>query len=308
MHILRTFEELTTIHEPVCLTIGNFDGVHQGHQAVLKALKQKKMDLGGVTVVISFSNHPANVLRSEPIKLLTTLSHRIKLLKEQKVDRLVLIPFTKELSQETAEDFIGKILSRCNLKALVLGLGATLGKEKKGGQRELKILAKRNGFDLQYITPLVIEGKQVSSSFIRRQIEAGHLIQAEPLLGRPYSLYQIVQKGIGFAKKLNYPTLNFSVDHLCIPPLGVYVVEVIQGTTSYPAVANLGVAPTVRLDNHPLLEVYLLEGEDKTRGDLPYEVIYRQYIRPEKKFDTLEALKEQIGQDVDFANNYFKNT
>ena len=305
MHTLRSFEELTAINKPVCLTIGNFDGVHKGHQAVLSKLHLQKEALGGVSVVVTFSNHPASILRSHSVKLLTTLPHRIKLLKAQNVDRVLLIPFTKELSHESAEDFIGKIASRCNLKALVLGYDATLGKEKKGGQQELKALSLKSDFALEYLSPLVIDGKQVSSSLIRREIQAGHLQQAEPLLGRLFSLYQTIQPGLGFAKKLGFPTLNFNVDSICTPPLGVYVVEVVQRNQRYPAVANLGIAPTVRTDNHPLLEVYLLDGEDKTHSDLPYEVIYRQYIRPEKKFENLDALKEQIAQDVELARSHF---
>lgn len=304
MHILRNFDDLILIKKPVVLTLGNFDGVHKGHQAVLKELQRYKNEIGAESVVLTFSNHPATILHNHPIKLLTTLPHRLNLLKEAGADRVFLLPFTKETARETAEDFLGKILTRCALKALVLGFDATLGKEKKGGKEELSSFAAKHSFQLDYISPITVEGKKVSSSHIRREIEAGNLAAAIPLLGRPFSLYQTIQTGLGLAKKLGFPTLNFNVDSLCIPPLGIYVVEVIQRGVHYRGVANLGTAPTVRTDNCPLLEVYLLEGKDSTQPDLPYEVIYRHYVRPEKKFDTLDALKEQITHDVEFAKAY----
>lgn len=304
MHTLRTFEDLLRVKKPVALTIGNFDGVHKGHQAVLKELQKHKEALGGESIVLTFSNHPSEILRLTSSCLICTLDQRVKLLKAAGVDRILLLPFTKELARESAEDFVGKIITRCQLKALVLGFNATLGKDKKGGKAELRALSLKHQFLLEYVDPVIIDGKQISSSLIRREIEAGHLDQIFPLLGRPFSLYQSLQPGLGLAKKQGYPTLNFNVDGLCIPPLGIYVVEVIQRNQQYRGVANLGVAPTVRSDNHPLLEVYLLEGKDTTQATLPYEVIYRHYIRPEKKFDSLADLKAQIAHDVDFAQNY----
>jgi len=304
MPTLKSFEDLLLIKKPVVLTIGNFDGVHKGHQSVLQELQQQKMAVGGESVVLTFSNHPSEILKKQGIQLLTTLPHRIKLLKEAGADRILLLPFTKELALDTADDFLGKILSRCNLKALILGHDATLGKERKGGKEEMTALATKHQFFLDYVKSTNVEEKQISSSLIRREVQAGNFSKAETFLGRPFSLYQKVQPGMGLGKKMGFPTLNFSVDGLCIPPLGIYVVEVIQRNQHYPAVANLGIAPTIRNDNHPILEVYLLEGKDKTEPTLPYEVIYRHYIRPEKKFDSLDALKAQIAQDVDFAKNY----
>lgn len=304
MHTLRTFEDLLLIKKPVALTIGNFDGVHKGHLAVLKELQRQKQAIDGESVALTFSNHPGEILRSSSVKMLSTLAQKIKLLREAGVDRILLLPFTKELSKESADDFMGKIFSRCDLKAVVLGFDATLGKEKKGGKEEMRALALKHSFVLDYTNPVTVDGKQVSSSLIRREIEAGHLQQTIPLLGRRFSLYQMVQSGVGIANKLGYPTLNFNVDGLCIPPLGIYVVELIQKNQRFRAVANLGIAPTVRTDNNPLLEVYLLDGKDHTDHDLYYEVIYRHFIRPEKKFDHLDALKTQIAKDVEFAQMY----
>lgn len=304
MHTLKSFEDLLLIKKPVVLTIGNFDGVHKGHQAVLQELQRQKMAVDGESVVLTFSNHPSEILKKQEIQFLTTIPHRIKLLKEAGADRILLLPFTKELALDTAEEFLGKILTRCHLKALILGHDATLGKERKGGKEEMAALAAKHHFFLDYVKPQSLEEKNISSSLIRRELEAGNFSKVEALLGRPFSIYQKVQPGIGLGKKMGFPTLNFSVDNLCIPPLGVYVVEVVQRNHRYPAVANLGIAPTVRNDNHPILEAYLLEGKDKTEPGLPYEVIFRHYIRPEKKFDSLDALKAQIAEDVDFAKNY----
>lgn len=304
MHTLRTFEDLLLVKKPVVLTIGNFDGVHKGHQAVLKELQRHKDAIGGESIVLTFSNHPGEIVRQASPNMLCTLAQRTKLIKEAGADRILLLPFTKELAHESADVFMAKIISRCQLKALVLGFNATLGKDKKGGKEELRALSFKHQFLLEYVNPVIVDGKQVSSSLIRREIEAGHLQHISSLLGRPFSLYQTIQPGLGLAKKQGYPTLNFNVDGLCIPPLGIYVVEVIQRGQRYRGVANLGIAPTVRTDNHPLLEVYLLEGKDTTEASLPYEVIYRHYIRPEKKFDILDELKAQIAKDVEFAQNY----
>lgn len=289
--------------KPVVLTIGNFDGVHRGHQKVLKALCEYGNRLGLPANAITFSNHPATVLNpgSAPL-LLCTREHKEQLLKEAGIESLYMIPFTKELSEQTPEEFIDKLLSVMPFKALVLGSDATIGKGREGTQEVLSQLAKKFGFSLEYIADETIDGRRISSRGIRECIQKGSLEEASKMLGRPYSILGHVVRGGGRGAQIGFHTANITVDGLCLPPLGVYAVIAHVEGKSYPGVANLGRAPTVKNVPTPVLEVHIFD-KHLDLYDSPVEVEFRNYLRPEQKFDSIESLKQQISHDIAAAKS-----
>ncbi|CUI16979.1 putative riboflavin kinase/FMN adenylyltransferase [Candidatus Protochlamydia naegleriophila] len=306
MHLYHQLEEFKDQKTPVVLTIGNFDGVHLGHLAVLQRSQAVAKRVEAHTVVITFSNHPSEVLRPEdPTLLLCTLPHKIALLEANQVDHLMLLPFTRYLALHSAASFVERVRQFIPFSHLILGHDATLGRDRQGNRDVMQSLAEAWGFEVYYLEEYRYEGLPVSSTRIRQLVQKGEFDQAEVLLGRPYSIYSGISTGLGKGRQIGYPTANIPVKGLCLPPQGVYVVEVNKDGKIYQGIANLGVAPTVRQDGVPLLEVHIL-AENVELSEHPIEVIFLKFIRPERKFDGLEALREQIKQDVDFAKNYQK--
>lgn len=298
MKILRTLPDQALSTTPCIITIGNFDGLHLGHQHLIKELTKVAKNQQRPSVVFSFENHPGEILRPDrPICKLCTNDYKIQFLEKLGIDTLILLPFTKQLSELSAEEFILKLQQSISFSHLILGWDATLGKNRQGNKEIIQDIAAKQHFEVKYLNQLTIDNIPVSSSLIREYIQKGNLDQANKLLGRPFSVYSTVLKGNGRGKQLGFPTANIDVNGLCLPPLGVYAVTVILDNTPYRAVANLGVAPTVRQDASPTLEVHILDF-DKNLYDLKIEVQFSTYIRPEKKFSSLEELKQQIKKDI----------
>jgi riboflavin kinase/FMN adenylyltransferase len=283
---------------PCALTIGNFDGVHTGHQTLLKKTVQLGQQEAQKPAVFSFSNHPSTILKpGQPVLSLCTLEHKLRLLEAAGIEQLFLIPFTKELSCLSAEQFLRNLHAGIHFSNLILGYDAQLGKDRQGDRIAVETLSRQIGFQVFYLPEHAIDGEPVSSTRIRRHIQKGELDKASKLLGRPYSIYARVKKGAGRGKALGIHTANLSVEGLCLPPLGVYAVQLVHNGCSYPAVANLGIAPTFGTNKAPLLEVHVWDQELELYGEL-VEVLFHTYLRPEKQFETPEQLKAQIQQDI----------
>ncbi|MDP1836010.1 MAG: bifunctional riboflavin kinase/FAD synthetase [Chlamydiales bacterium] len=282
---------------PAVVTIGTFDGVHLGHQAVLNYAKSYSAPV----IAITFSNHPAQVLRpQQAVVSLCTPEYKYRLLAKAGVDHVIALSFTPELSQLSPQDFLANVRRFVPFSNLVLGHDARIGKNREGDQQLIQALAKEHHFAVEYLPPLTFEGQVVSSTRIRECIKNGDLSQGAKLLGRPISYYGEPMAGKGLGTKLGFPTLNIDVTNLCTPPLGVYAVTVVIGGNSHPAIANIGKAPTVRDDQRVLLETFLLDAPASIPAG-PAEVFLRSFIRPERKFDSLDELKAQIEKDVALA-------
>lgn len=306
MQIIHNLNEKAPLQKPVVLTIGNFDGVHRGHVAVLNRVKTVSSEINGETAVLTFENHPAIVLRpSDPIKLICSLPHKIHLLKKNKTDNLILLRFTKEFSQYTAEEFLRSVHACLPFKHLVLGHDATLGKDRKGDRQRVESVAKEIGFQVEYLEPYRLAGAIVSSSELRKLIQNGQLPQVETLLGRKYSIYGRVVTGNSAGRSIGFPTANLDVAELCVPVFGVYAVHLMHDGKMYDAIANLGVAPTVRNDLKPILEVHLLDQQIDLYEQF-VEVIFYDYIRSERKFADVNELREQIERDTSVARTLLK--
>ncbi len=279
------------ISYPTAVTIGIFDGVHKGHQVILKKVLKEAKRSRLKSVVITFNPHPVNVLKSSAeIPLLMSLEHRVRLIKKMGVDYFFVERFTKSFSKLSPEDFIKNILiDKLNLKALVTGENFLFGFKEKGDVRLLKRLSKLYNFKLYSIPPLEIEGDYVSSTRIRKAIERGDLLLASKLLGRPVTILGTVVKGKRLGRKIGFPTANIDPHHEAIPPSGVYSVDIALDGKLYRGILNIS--------THKIIEAHIFDFNKDIYGR-DIEVIFKKKIRDEKKFKSLEALKKQIQSDI----------
>ena len=302
MPIVEKLEEYTPSRQPIILTVGNFDGVHRGHCAVLKRA-QVLAGQEGEVVALTFRNHPSEVLRPEhPTPLLCSLPHKLRLLQQFGINTILLLPFTRYLAQHSANSFIENVRQFIPFSHLVLGHDATLGRDRQGNRAMMEELGMEWGFNVHYLEEYRYEGKPVSSTRIREALQRGDFIQVEELLDRPYSIYGTVSSGEGKGKQLGFPTANFDVSGLCLPPFGVYAVEAIYDSRQLQGIANLGIAPTIREDHKPVLEVHLFDAhQDWLNHHL--EIVFKRFIRPEQKFHNIEELRQQIHKDIEVVKN-----
>jgi riboflavin kinase/FMN adenylyltransferase len=299
MKLLTDLSTSLHLDKPACaLTIGNYDGVHVGHQAVLKRLCAIANQAQGASAVLSFENHPSLILKSSQQSLrLCTSSHRFKLLESIGIDVLFSLPFSFEFSQQTAEEFLCKVRQAFPFTHLILGYDGVFGKNREGNPQKIQELSKKYHFLYEYIPETRIDNTPLSSSIIRHHLAGGELKQVEKLLNRPYSIVSHVIPGAGRGKSIGYPTANIEVDGLCLPPLGVYAVRVLIGEVWHQGIANLGVAPTIRQDLKPLLEVHLFDYDLSLYG-CEIEVVFEKYVRAEMIFSSVDMLKAQIALDI----------
>ena len=301
MNVFTDFETLPLTLKPAALTIGTFDGLHLGHQAVLKRVEEVALKASGSSLVVTFENHPSTVLRpNAQVKALCTQQHKLHLLEKYGVRNLLLLPFTKALSEMTPEDFVQKIRQYYPFLDLILGYDATFGKNREGSPAFIASLAQKYHFNVEYITEAQIAGSTVSSRRIRSLLEQGNLSSVAELLGRPYSIYSQVIPGRERGREIGFPTANICVKGLCLPPLGVYAVKASVDGKEFGGVANLGVAPTLKNEPTPLLEVHLFDTAQNLYGCW-MEVKFVEFIRKEQRFDSISALHNQIQKDVDRA-------
>lgn len=303
MDLINTLEEYQNPSSSHVLTIGIYDSMHLAHQAIMKRLNEEGKRLQAKKVVITFKNHPTEVLKPEYTSpWICTLPHRVKLLKEQHIDTAVLLTFTKSFSQLSPRAFLSKVQASIPFSKLILGYDAVLGRDREGDPATIQALGKELGFEVEYLPKIALEGHAISSTAVRMAIQKGDFSTVKKLLGRPYSIYAPVITGQGKGKRIGFATANISLEGLCLPPFGVYAVQVKMNDTLLNGVANLGIAPTIRSDNVPILEIHFLDYEKDIYGQL-VEVFPIAYIRPEKKFPSIEDLRTQIALDIQFAKN-----
>ncbi len=284
------------------VTIGFFDGIHLGHQELLRQTRKTGKQLNAESVVLTFTNHPSELFSpGNPPKLLLERGEAYRRMEEMGIDWIITLPFDEKFSNQSTEAFIDSLLTELHMKALVLGHDSRIGKERKGTPEIVQELAGQKQFEVSYIPPFSIDHTPISSSRIREAIIHGDLTTAEKLLGRPYSVKLPVIPGRGIGKsEMGFPTANMDVTTTVVPPEGVYSVLLKSEGVVYEGVANLGRAPTVRGDKKLLLEVHVIDQELDLTGH-EVEVTFVNFIREELKFDSLSALREQIARDVKMA-------
>ena len=293
-------------HHGCVATIGNFDGLHKGHQVIIQALISGAKDLNLPTCVIIFEPHPQEYFLGEQASArLMRLREKIKFLRYLSIDRILCVAFNKELVECSAEDFVKKILvNRLGIQSLIVGDDFRFGKGRQGDFNFLQALGKLHNFTVHSTPTVLLDNKRIGSSRVRNAVEQGDFELASQLLGRPFMLSGRVIQGEQRGRLLGFPTANIALHRRVMPLQGVFVVRV-YGLGSIPltGVANCGNRPTIQgLKN--LLEVYLFNFDQDIYGRF-IEIEFLKKIREEEKFASLEALKQQIAKDVIFAKNYF---
>jgi len=282
-------------------TIGSFDGVHRGHQAVIENLVQGAHQSGVPAVVITFFPHPSVVLRGpQGPFFLTTPEERAELLDGLGVDVVVTLHFDRQMAALSAEEFMRMITSHLGLRRLLVGYNFALGRGREGNVDRLRELGEQMGYTLELTRPFEMGGEVVSSSRIRALLNRGNVVEAAQLLGRPYTLSGEVVHGDGRGHGLGIPTANLSVwQERIIPAVGVYATWALIDGVRHPAVTNIGVRPT--FENEPVfarVETHLLEYDRDLYGQ-KMQLQFMQYLRREQRFPSIQALLDQIHQDID---------
>jgi len=300
METLRSISELSKLRGPLFLAIGVFDGVHLGHQAVISTSAQHARAANGTPIVVTFDPHPEKVLRPKTAPhLLTATPHKIALIRDLGVAHLLIITFDKQFAATEPEEFVHELVEHSkSLREICVGHEWSFGKNRRGNLKLLNQFGARFDFGVVGIPPVTVNGELVSSTTIRKAVETGDLAKAAQMLGREYTVLGTVVSGDNRGKKIGFPTANLSAHNEQFPPNGVYFAEAKLEGVIYPGVVNLGYRPTVDTrKSERILEIHLFDFYHDIYGkDL--EVRFIRYLRPEKKFESVEALVRQIGLDV----------
>lgn len=306
MELIRGLHNLRPRHQGCVATIGNFDGVHLGHQQILAQLLAQARDRGVKSTVMLFEPQPQEFFApaSAPPRLMT-LRDKVRALADAGVDQLLCCRFNDAFRSQTADEFVQKILlNGLGVEYLVVGDDFRFGAGREGDFSYLQKAGGQNGFEITDTPTCVVDGERISSTRIRSALQDGKLDVAAQLLGRPYRISGRVRHGDKLGRQLNTPTANLAMRRVQSPVAGVYSVRVSgAGLRQAPAVANVGTRPTVNgTDNR--LEAHLLNFDGDLYGRY-LEVEFLHYQRPEMKFDGLDALKAAIQQDIDNAKLFF---
>jgi len=298
--VLRTIGELQNLPGPLFLAIGVFDGVHLGHQAVIRrALEAARRD-SGTAVVVTFDPHPVRVLRPEQApRLLTSTAHKLQLIRDLGVEHQLVIHFDHAFAATPPEDFIRTLVSAAQpLREICVGFEWSFGKDRAGNLALLERLGAEFGFVEVGVPAVEIDGEIISSTLIRGVVESGGLARAARLLGREFTILGTVVAGDRVGRKLGFPTANLSAHNEQFPPNGVYAVGARRGDRMLSGVANIGVRPTVKhAGGERLLEVHLFDFHEEIYGE-DLEIAFRKFLRPEQKFASLDTLRQQIESDA----------
>lgn len=285
------------------ITIGTFDGVHKGHQKILRHLEEIKKQKNLKSIVFTFHPHPRKIIQQDyksDIKLLTTKSEKIQLLQKFDIDYLLFCPFTKEFSEIEPEKFVQYLAEHLNIKHIIIGYDHRFGKDRKGDITTFLRLKEKYKFEVEQISAETINEINVSSTKIRQYLLNGDIQKANALLGYNYFITGKVVEGKKFGRQIGIPTANICVDDKdkLIPANGVYCVYVKVQNKIYNGSMNIGFNPTIDTNQEEKLEVHILNfNEDIYYQDI--QIYFNQRIRDEKKFNSLEELKDQIVQDIE---------
>jgi riboflavin kinase/FMN adenylyltransferase len=309
MRIARDVSE-TAGFSPSALTIGNFDGVHIGHQHLLRTTGDFAKSIGASPTVLTFDPHPSRVVAPERTpRLLTTIDERCAWMAEQGIEQVLVLPFTLEIARLTPEEFVRDILvNALRAKIVLVGENFRFGHKQSGDTKVLAALGAQYGFEVWLVEPVTCRGQVVSSSGVRKFIDAGEVGMAWRFLGRPYSIAGDVVHGRGVGSKQTVPTLNLGTSAELLPGNGVYVTRTreIGSARRWNSISNIGVRPTFESSDPQLsIETFLL---DPLFGDAPQRIVveFLHRVRDERKFESPEALKAQIMRDVKRANRFFR--
>ena len=282
---------------PCVVTIGNFDGVHLGHQALLTEVKKRAHDLKLESAVITFEPNPKDYFsQNKPQTRISSLREKIELFNEIKIDRVHIIKFNQEFSKVTANEFISVLIKQLKVKEIVVGEDFCYGRGREGSIKQLSASSMK----LNIKNKILMDGKRISSTLIRNLLANDKLDEANKYIGRPYSISGKVIHGEKRGRKIGFPTANIHMRHNRPPLKGVFAVKF----QNHFGVANLGIRPSIKGEKKLQLEVHLLNFSSDLYGQ-HVSVIFLKKLRDEKKFKSLDELKEQIKLDVIKAKLFF---
>jgi riboflavin kinase/FMN adenylyltransferase len=298
---LGEVSDLAGLEGPVNLAVGIFDGVHRGHDAVISAVSERE----GTSVVLTFDPHPARVLcREKAPRQITTLGHKQRILGQAGIECLLVVPFNQQRAAQKAEEFVHEIAASCQLGCVAVGVGFRFGKGREGDLALLRNLGSEMEFEVYGIDPVCdCEGEVISSTRVRAALDIGDIDCVSGLLGRHYSLFGVVEEGRRMGREMGFPTANISLQAEQLLPHGVYAVEVDLEGEYLSGVGNLGMRPTINeKDKEVILEVHLFNFDRDIYGR-QLEVFFKSRIRDERGFESVDALRVQIGKDVASAQS-----
>lgn len=306
--ICRTLAEVPKEFGPCALTIGNFDGVHAGHRHILRRVVAIARKQAWKAAVLTFDPHPTKVVAPDRApRLLTTLDRRCELMREEGIDRVLILPFTPEVSRLTPEEFVREILvSKLQARTVLVGDNFRFGHRASGDTRVLRELGEQYGFTTEIVGGVRRRNRTVSSSEVRRLIEAGNVSLACRLLEKPYALEGTVERGHGVGSKQTVPTLNLNTTAEVLPATGVYITRTKDRDDGreWPSITNIGNRPTFGGDRLTIETFLLTPLTGVTPRNIRVEFLRR--VRDERRFESSEALKAQIMRDVARAQAYFR--
>ena len=307
MLTFRKLEEVPYDLGATVLSVGNFDGVHLAHRAVLEQVVARARELNAKSMVVTFEPHPMRILRPDVApRMLTPLSLKLRLLEQAGLDAVLVLPFTRDLSLTSARDFAADIVrGRLRGKEIHEGFNFHFGHRAEGNVERLGDFGRELGFGVKVYPEMRVRGDVVSSSRIRELIRAGRLTRAARLLGRTFSIVASPGRGRGYGHKYTVPTINLARYEEMVPGHGVYVTYTRIGDERFDSVTNVGNRPTFGQDSFAI-ESHLLNFHPiDVTADTEMEIGFLHRLRPEMKFPSVEALREQIAQDVKRTRRYF---
>jgi riboflavin kinase / FMN adenylyltransferase len=310
MQVFHKLEDVPVAFGPTILSVGNFDGVHRAHQAVLRDIADRARQQNAKSVAVTFEPHPIRILRPDAaFKLLTPTPEKLRLLAGTGIDAVLLLPFGRDLSLLTPRQFAERILKK-KLHACEVheGYNFHFGHKAAGDVKALAEFGREMGFTVKIFDEMTLRGESVSSSQIRKLLAAGRVSRARHLLGRPFAILSTPGRGRGYGSKYTVPTINLSRYEELVPQDGVYITRTRVGEECFESVTNIGNRPTFGADSFAI-ESHLLNFHPiSLNAETEVEIFFLQRVREEIKFPSVEALREQIARDVKKARRYFHLT
>ena len=306
---MKVYNNLDDIDFPfdTCVTVGNFDGVHKGHQTLIKKAIEYSKENDLKSVVFTFSNHPVNFFKPGYVKNVISHKEKCEILERMGVDIYISIPFDESMTQITAEDYVNKILiEKLHVKKMVIGHDFSFARKREGNPELLREMGKEKGFDVEVVNPVVIDGRRVSSTDIRKAIAEGNVAEAEHLIGRYFAVEGTVVKGRQIGRTIGFPTANIQYDNsMVIPGIGIYATLAVIDGEVFCGATSIGTNPTVN-GKFISIETYVLDFDGNLYGK-NMRIEFVEKLRDEKKFDSKEALKEQLMKDTKYVRENYVN-
>lgn len=309
MEIYRSIEAVRALGRPV-VTLGTFDGVHLGHLSILDKLKEIASGLNAQTLIITFDPHPRLVLQQDnkSLRFITSLQERIERLRLAGIDNLLILPFTTSLAALSSEGFVRKyIKGALNARAVVVGYDHHFGRRAEGNFHTLEELGRELDFSVHRVEAFYVGGEPVSSSRIRDCVSVGDVSEARQLLGYPYFVFGKVVEGNKVGRKIGFPTANIAPDdpHKLLPTMGVYAGTALVGGKRYKGMVNVGIRPTLNMDDLTI-EMHLFDFNEDIYG-MDIRICLQAWIREEIQFRGVEELSKQLSKDKITALSLLKD-